>query len=173
MGVVLCLAMTAGAYLAGVHPLVQAHAESVMGKKNLDDMQGLVLEREQLLAQALRQQAEMGEALKTMPQGLQSIGQLNQRLAELTALALNHELRVRTVATGQTTETPEYLVVPIRLTGNGGFQAYTSFMHSLHLAYPDVFVQAFDLTGDPSKPKSPASFALDLTWHAARKGGFP
>jgi Tfp pilus assembly protein PilO len=100
------------------------------------------------------------------PMKLESIGELNNRLARITALATVGGLDIADLRPAAPVNGTQYTTVPMELTGAGGFANCVRYLHELHEQLPDTSCTSVKLTGTPESPAA-AHFEFELSWHAA------
>lgn len=95
---------------------------------------------------------------------------LNERLAELTALAEHHGLRLTSTQPGDPERREFFTVRRITVAGSGGYTACAAFLHDLVDALPDLTVEGLELEAEGSERAREASFRFDLAWYADSAG---
>jgi len=111
------------------------------------------------------------QAVAHRPLHLAPTSQLNERLSQITTLAAAEGLEVEGIQPGDAHTAPHYIRQPIRVDGNGGFEAAVQFLHRLHKNLPDVSVRSLKLTGEPGGAGQKPTFSFDLRWYAAPHSG--
>ena len=168
-GAVVCAALSAGAYLAGVRPAVRRHAEQVARRAELRDRKhkaaGLAAE----LQNARTQLSAVNEALRSRSLRLQPASRVNDRISDLTKLTEGSGLTIDEMRPAGVVEGRDYKTVAILVAGNGTYPACAAFLHRLRERFPDMAVRSFETTNNSTPPETPAAtFQFDLTWHAAK-----
>ena len=119
---------------------------------------------------------------------------INQRLVEITQLALAEHVSIAQMSPGNPAPagppTPGagagadknkappsplaaggVVVVPIKLAGSGSYPEVARFLHALHDAFRDTAVGSLHITSQPGASENgapiPAPFTIDLSWYAA------
>ncbi|MBP8304846.1 MAG: hypothetical protein KBE04_12055 [Phycisphaerae bacterium] len=168
-GVVVCAIVTALAYGLVVAPLVKRQAVVTDGYRQLADRQKEAAQLSNaLLALRSRSNALEDQSAQTRAR-LGLTDQMNGRVAELTGLLDRCALEVDTLKAGALVPGAFCDVVPIRISGQGGYRACRVFLHSLHETMPDLHAVGFDLKADPAKPEAGGQFQMDLFWYAAQR----
>jgi Tfp pilus assembly protein PilO len=166
-GIALLLALSAAFYFLAMDPLL--------------DRQSVRLAQNEELARKRQQAAAIGAQLNTTRSRLasarelvdqstlklQTAVQLNQRAAELMALADACSMQVHEIHPKPAVHRDRFDVIPIHLSGTGAYRDAARFMHELHKTHPDVGIAGFELAGNPGDPRQPATFKLIVSWHIA------
>lgn len=95
---------------------------------------------------------------------------LNERLAELTALAERHGLRLTSTQPGEPERREFFTVRRLTVAGAGGYTSCAAFLHDIVDALPDLTVEGFELEAQGSEKDRVASFRFDLAWYADSAG---
>jgi hypothetical protein len=111
------------------------------------------------------------QALVNSPVRLEPYTQVNARLASLTNLAIDSELRVDQVQPGNVSIGRRFATLPIRISGYGSFPTVVQFIHELHRRHDDTAVSSFLIRRQQSPGAAHATFECGLTWYAAPTGG--
>jgi len=162
-----CLALTAVVYILGVHPVISSKADIVRRERELNDSRQQAEALAATLTTMRRELAAVEQALADSPLRLQPVSAVNQRLALITELASDQQLKLNEIQPGKSTHGSHYDTVPIVITGSGNYRTIAAFLHRLHRTFPDTGVAAFSLTGSPATPDAPAGFRFNLSWYAA------
>jgi Tfp pilus assembly protein PilO len=168
-GIVVCTIVTVLAYGAVLAPLLRRQAVVAAEYQQLADRQkeGSRLSNTLL---ALRSRSNTIESQSTLSQiKLWSTDQMNGRLAELTGLLDRCALEVDTLKAGTPVQGPFCELVPIRISGRGGYRECRAFLHDLHGTMRDIHAIGFDLKANPAKPEAGGQFRVDLFWYAAKR----
>jgi Tfp pilus assembly protein PilO len=172
-GAATCALMTAGWYLISLAPQQEARAQRQdlweQLQPRLDKIGTL---ENQVLADRLLLSA-VGEQIARGELQLRSIEQINQRIADITAAAGGHGLRLDEVKPGTPGTTHWFMTVPVRLSGSGDYPRLAAFLHALPTLFPDVAVTGFQIRGEPEAVDKPPRFELNLVWYAAPRGSGP
>ena len=102
-----------------------------------------------------------------VPIQLQPASRINRRIAKLTDLAVRNGLSVDEIRPGETVRSAQHTMVPIHLRGSGAYPTWSAFLHQLTETFQDTSVDSFELSGHPGSPSKPATFQIDLVWHAS------
>ena len=98
---------------------------------------------------------------------LKSSDQINQRIADLTALSTDCALEVDDMKTGNICTGPKCGLMPISLAGRGRYKKCLVFLYQLNKSFADINVVKFELAGDPTMPEQPGTFNFQLIWYTA------
>lgn len=170
-GAVACAAVSGGAYLFGLRPVL-AHRDAYAAEA--DELQA---RREKAravsaaLATARFQLDGTTRDVAALPLKLEPGSAVNARLARLAEVAAEAGLVLDEVRPGPPVAGPHYEALPIRVGGTGTYPACAAFLHRLRDQFPDVGVKAFDCANpsgalDTKSPTGPvASFRADLAWY--------
>jgi Tfp pilus assembly protein PilO len=167
IGLGCCAALTVAAYLITVSPILRSEAERAGMQAHIDEQAERVMSLDEA-RDRLRKQLEAARAqVAASHVQLQSSEFLNSRLALIVELASSSGIEIYQSRPGKMIDTPRYQAVPISLSGVGSFTDCAAFLHRLHETLGDTGVVAFELTGKPEAPNTPASFRFELVWYAA------
>lgn len=98
---------------------------------------------------------------------LESADLINQQIANLTGLLTDCQLTLNDIQTGRIIMGRRCDLVPIRVSGKGGYDQFMFFLHKLRMDLPDISVAGLDMHGTPERPGETGSFVFDLFWFAA------
>jgi Tfp pilus assembly protein PilO len=170
LGLAACAGVALAWYFAGIQPLLRAKEARVALARTAQEQQ----ERHSALKNSKKQHEERLAALRLQVKEatiwLEPVDHLNTRVKNLADLATAHRLRVDDIKPGAASAQSHYMGVPIRLAGQGGYQAAARFLHALRMHKQDVGITGFELKGEPEAPDKPASFTVQLLWYAAPGG---
>lgn len=160
-GIAACLAISLVAYFIALDPLIQRLLLPVRQSREL------AVQRDKLVQLQKQLAGPQGE-LNRSGVKLLSPDQVNTRVAELTTAFGDCKLEVDDVRIGAVFPGPRFNVMPITITGRGGYKSVcTGLLHRLGEAFPDIALAKLELWGDPAKLQEPRRFRLDLLWHTA------
>ena len=158
-----------------IAPAQSSEARKAADLSQLSELRTKSLELAQA-AQAQRDRlAKLESELKRNPLQLAGVGALNQRIADLTALAdqvsaaTSVGLKIEQITPGAPVAGPRYTAVPIRLSGIATYVGAQVMLERLHERFPDTGVTAFSLAST-QEGAATASFTLELMWYAAPAG---
>lgn len=159
------LSITVVAYIAVIGPLVDARTTSQIEQRELEAKQQRLAEHTSTLKALAQDLASMKEAATSLP-AIQSLAeqQANHRLAELTTLAAQMNLKVNELRTAAPQNIERFHIVPIHLSGSGPFQQCTSFLHQLRTTFPDTAVWSLKISREAGVRPDHATFRADLAW---------
>jgi Tfp pilus assembly protein PilO len=165
-GTGLCVALTAAMYLIGLSPLVERYEQVQGSTRQLNEQNRKSSSLSSSVATARAQLAAVRKATASNPLRLLPARLVNNRLAEITELAAANGLIIEQIHPAAGRKSGRYEIVPIRIDGRGAYPTATTFMRRLRETFPDTGVASFKLSGNPSAPKTPATFELTLEWYA-------
>ena len=163
-----CVAVAIAAYALGIHPVLIAHWQQEDHRGQLAQQQETLDDRQRDVERVREKITEIRREIDATSVELESLDQLNQRLARVAALAKHCGLAIHGAVPGEAIDTQKSLEVPVRLAGQGAYPAITVLLSRLYETYPDLRVDSFELIGNPADASSPDRFEIQLTWHAAR-----
>ena len=171
-GVFVCVAVSLVAYFTELKPLIERRFFLVNQRLNLAAQREESSELGASMRSLDNQLTVVREKLAKDKIKLESSDQINQRIAELTALFNDSALEVDDVQTGRISIGSKCDLVPISVAGRGGYKQYATFLDKLHETFADISVARFELQGKPENPASAHSggmFGIQLFWHTAHK----
>ena len=151
-------------YWFGVRPAIQANERSAAQQSQLRDQRRNLALMNSRAAEGQKALDGVRTELAKFPVQLEPAGNVNSRIGRLTELANDHGLKVDEIEPASATYGRDYGSVPIRLNGNGGYKAWTAFLHDLSKSFPDTSVDSFQLSGKPDTPAAPMEFRVNLIW---------
>ena len=165
MGGVLASFLILGAgYGVGFRPLFEARSERRHLHQRLDASRQLAARHrvdEKRIDTALADvRARISGAIR-----LSDRAQANHTISLITELAQNTGLIVESSTAGETIDNELHAIVPILLSGKGGFLATTRFIHALVEQYPDVNVRSFQIATSTAATAETPEFHLELAWY--------
>ena len=166
-GVAACIAATLVFHFMGIRPLLERYSKSESYQAALSAQRGIAKD---LAASADDMEENMGDAQKALdesPFHLRPANDVNNRIAQMAALANGCGLKLDEIQPGSPESGLRYETVPIHLAGTGNYRTCVALLHRMRQTFPDTTVIALELTGRPADPESPARFQLELLWHAA------
>lgn len=166
-GVVVVLALSAAAYLAGFKPVLDRQAMQKQQAQTLVQQRHEATHRAASLASIRGELMKVRDEVKTSSIQLQSAAYLNQHLAQVTEVAIKCSLQVDEVQPGNIAHSPRYDQVPIEVSGSGSYADCVEFLQRLHKAYADTGVSSLEVRGRPDDPAHRAAFRFGLVWYAA------
>lgn len=165
------LSLTVGSLVGVVMPVQRSEAAAKQSVAELDTAESAAdqLQRE---AEALTKRLAAREVdLAATPVKLGDRRELNQRVADLIALAQESGLEVFTLQPGLAEAAEHYRVVPLRLEAGGSFGRQLAFMDQLHTVFPDVRVADVKLETRPREAQPRPSVVMGLRWFTALDDG--
>ncbi len=121
--------------------------------------------------QGVRARAASAEArLNESHDRLGGVGLRNERVTGLTELADECGLRVDRMQPGEVARDGLYLVMPIRIEGEGSYPECARFLSELLTRFSDMSAESFSLDARGSAGPRRATFGFDLVWYADPAG---
>ena len=158
--------LTLGAYLFGVHPVIERHKSLDNRAVELRGQQSRDRELSIEVAHVASEITKLNQELSDNAIKLKSVDQINSQLARLAALTGNCGLKLDQLRPDKSLNGSRYQTVPIYLAGSGSFPECVKLLHELQRSFPDTSVASFEIAGDPTKPKEPTRLRVDLLWYA-------
>ncbi len=169
MGLAAVMGITGAGYLAGVGPIVRDRLARVEDAASMQLVQGELegVDRDLLRAQA----ALNGLKARVERRGirLQPVSAQHERNRELAQMAHEVGVEITQITPGEPEAQgiiPGLVVVPVKLSGAGGYAQATEFVARLHAGFPDMAVASLRLDRAGARGASQASFSVELRWHA-------
>ncbi|HEY8668305.1 MAG TPA: type 4a pilus biogenesis protein PilO [Tepidisphaeraceae bacterium] len=164
-GIGACAAVTLLAIFALFRPLQQGFDSFVLQQNELNEQrQQVVVTTTKLNSQRL-QLNQLRQQIAKAPLRLEPAKRVNNRLAQLTALAGESGLRIEDVQPGKSVRGSRYEMVPIHVAGSGNYVTCLRFVNRMHAEFPDTGINVLDLTKTPTAD-AVAKFAFELQWYA-------
>ena len=164
---VICL-VSAGTYFALLRPVSDRCADFA-DKESL-----LVKQRRkasQLKAASLVKRENLASLQDSLADGrikLQPTDNLNRQVAQIAGLLDGCGLETDDIQPGKKISgCGRYNIVPITLTGRGGYKNCASFFRKLSQTFPDTGASSFEISGSPGQPGADSRFRLELRWYTA------
>ena len=161
VGALVCAGLLSAGYAMGVMPMMsssESPADRGVSVREAQQQAGL----QEAVAQRLQAEVEASDqTLASKPMQLLQASLINRRVAELSGLAYDHGLTLTSSQPGDETVLTYYAFVPIVIGGEGRLGDFVRFLGALHSRFPDMGVQAFDVTRDPL---GGGRFSLALNW---------
>ncbi|CAN5703168.1 hypothetical protein BH09PLA1_BH09PLA1_08050 [soil metagenome] len=164
-GIAVCLVLSGAAYFLGARPLMASRDDRAAREQALADA------REQAKAlvantRGLRTQLSGAQiALAKIEIALRPPASINQRIAELTALAGQCKCEMQSIQPGALATAPRFAQIPIQIAGTGTYRSCADFLHRLRDHFPDTAVRGFELSVTPGDPTTTVSFNFQLIWY--------
>jgi Tfp pilus assembly protein PilO len=165
-GIMVCVATSLVAYFAALQPLVRQRALLANQRQELATQSGQSSKLKESMLTLKNHLAAVREELAQSKIKLESADRINGRVADVMGFLNDYKLRVDDVQIGKTLADLRCELVPISITGSGGYKQCAAFLHQLHQTFPDISVARFELNGSPTKPEQPCKFDFELFWLA-------
>jgi Tfp pilus assembly protein PilO len=169
LGLLAVAALSALFYFVGIGPLLEHQKAAAAQQQELQMKQIAAAAAATDLQTANARLADQRKLIADNPLKLQSLADLNNRLARITALATAGGLDIANLHPQAPIDGTQYATVPMELAGTGGFADCVRYLHDLHEQLPDTTCTAVRLSGSADTP-APAHFIFELNWHAASQG---
>lgn len=164
-GIITLLLLLAVAWGVGAGPRLNAQAEYWQLLAQLQDCRE-ALQLAQNSEQAARARAVfLRESITQHPLVLHAPGELNERLQQITDLAVRIGLQVNGIEAGDTTRFTRCNARTILFTGRGRYHEVLDFLRQLHQNMPDTDVVAATLSGRNGDASAQASVTMKLRWY--------
>jgi Tfp pilus assembly protein PilO len=165
-GLAVLALVTILAVTAVLGPLAGTERANADGRLNLaHERQAALADIEQV--RKLKQELALGHSrLEEAYVPLLEPSRINQRIGDLTDLAVAQHLAVQQVLPGAGLAVGAHTRVPIRLLATGNYPTCSSFIRSVHQALPDVAVDSFEIKRVDVGGRGDADLRVDLVWYA-------
>jgi len=167
MGLLVCLAVTAMVAYFGFLPAHNQRKAMIAEKEVLRRQRDKSTQAALHLSDIRRRFHDLHRKAASHPLQLKPLSYLNQRLSDITAMAISDGLEIDKIEPGNSYAGDFYVTVPLRMSGRGDFQSTVDFLHRLHLSVPDIAILALNLSASPRSATTGSAFHFDLVWHAA------
>jgi Tfp pilus assembly protein PilO len=174
-GVAVCIAISLVVYVIAIDPAVQKRALLAQQRRELATQYDKCAKLKTSMTGLESQLAGTQDELNHSRVRLMSADQVNTRIAELTGVFGDCKLEVDDVQIGPgPVETGrigglQVDMLPISITGRGGYKQSAMFLHELGKTFPDMGLAKLELWGDPAKPDEPRRFRFEFLWHTVPK----
>ncbi|MBX3376866.1 MAG: type 4a pilus biogenesis protein PilO [Phycisphaeraceae bacterium] len=164
-------------YFAGVEPLQQAQAGLRAMEVELASQRDVAHTKAKLASTQDRELARLRAEIEASAIQLRREDALNAHVSKLTAVAEGFGLRVNEIKPSAATRLPRFTVVPIRLSGVGGYGAVVEFLRRLRADFGDTGLTGLTLERSPAvgdaEPDAEVDlkFVVNLAWYAAPVSG--
>ena len=161
------VALTVVAYSFVLSPLLAQRAASKETGYKLESQREEADKMNASLLALKKNTIAVRERLAASDVHLESADSINQQIANLTELLTACQLTLDDIQTGRIIMGRRCDLVPIRVSGQGGYDHFMVFLHKLRRDLPDICVAGLDMQGTPQRPGESGSFVFDLFWFAA------
>lgn len=168
--VALCAVFTLTFYYGGLVPLMRERDGTLARQDELATRRENASSLAASVARVRSQLQGVREAIDQTPLTLQPSRLVNNRLAELTELAIAHGVQIEHVEPAPSRISGRYEIIPLRMAGVGRFPTSAVFLHKLREGFPDTVIAGFELSGNPAAPGT-GRFEMELHWFATPSGG--
>jgi Tfp pilus assembly protein PilO len=170
-GAAVCAAATAAVYFVGILPLLSKREARETEKRDMVLVQQHALKQKIELAALRRSLADTQRSLADKPIRLEPVGDINQRLAQISRLADQAGLRVADLQTGSMTEGVHYGATRVSMKGSGSYRTFTEYLQRLRAKFPDMAASSLDLKASGRAGSGNADFQLEACWFHEKVGG--
>lgn len=169
IGVAAVLGITGIGYLAGVGPMVRDRVAEVEEAASIQLAQGELESVDRDLARAQALVNGLKNKVERRGVRLQPVSAQHERNRELAQLARELGVEITQITPGEPRSqgaVPGLVIVPMKISGVGGYPQSTRFLARLHAVFPDMAIASLSLEHVPGKDAGASSFSVDLRWHA-------
>lgn len=163
----LCVLVTAMVYIGLVAPMLSKRSTLAQQREQLTREEQKCSRLSSAVMAMRKRTNTLEQELETGAVHLDSTREMNQRIAQLTALLQEHGLTLEDIQTQVPIPHRRCDLVPIRMVGTGGYLDSTHFLAALYQQLPDMAVCNVNLAGAPGTASFAGQFAFDLCWFAA------
>lgn len=169
LGAAMIIAATTAAYLAGIHPILSAHAQeradAAAVKTREEALADLDVQQQSIRARVIAHRRR----LEHTPIHLQPASELNNLTARLADLAEATGLQVSELAPGALRNEGSLAVIPIRFSAEAAPRDALSFFETIFDQVPELVVSRLDMAAVPGADESAGSrtkMVIDFSWYA-------
>lgn len=166
-GILVCAAVAMAAYSLMFRPLLTQRVASRETAQQLERQCEEADKRNASLLSLKKNTIVAREELAASDVHLESVDTINHQIADLTGLLTDCQLTLEDIQTGRIVMGRRFDLVPIRVSGKGGYDQFMVFLHKLRVDLPDISVAGLDMQGTPERPSETGQFIFDLFWFAA------
>ena len=166
-GFVVCLGATFVAYSVGLSPLIQQRSALDAQRATLTEKHQTCSDLSKSLNILKQDVIGLRQNLEKMKVTLEPTGRLNHRMAALTDILGDCDMKIDTMNTGSINPGPYCSFVSVDIVGQSDYLHCIRAFHQLHQRLPDVALVGFRLQGAPEAPNATGQCALNLFWYAA------
>jgi len=165
-GTIVCVAASLGAYFGVLGPLMAQRSFLASQRQELAIQSEKASELEASMSTLKNRLAVAQKELAQSEIKLEEASRINQHVANITTFLSDCELKVDQVQIGKILVGLRCDLVPISISGKGGYKQCAAFLHQVCRTFPDISVAEFELQGNPAKPGQPGTFRFELFWLA-------
>ena len=165
-GTIVCVAASLGAYFGVLGPLMAQRSFLASQRQELAIQSEKASELEASMSTLKNRLAVAQKELAQSEIKLEEASRINQHVADITTFLSDCELKVDQVQIGKILVGLRCDLVPISISGKGGYKQCAAFLHQVCRTFPDISVAEFELQGNPAKPGQPGTFRFELFWLA-------
>lgn len=170
-GLIVCLGATFVAYSVGLSPLIKQRSALDTQRATLMEKRQTYSDLGQSLATLKQDVIHIRQDLEEMEVTLQPTDRLNHRMAALTDILGDCDMKIDTMHTGSINPGPYCSLVSVDIVGQSDYLHCITAFHQLHQRLPDVALMGFHLQGAQEAPDAAGHYALNLFWYAAPTPG--
>ena len=166
VGTVVCVAASLWAYFGVLGPLIAQRSFLASQRQELARASERSCELKASMSILKNRLAVAQKELAQSEIKLEESWRINQHVADITTFLSDCELKVDQVQIGKILAGLRCDLVPISISGKGGYKQCAAFLHQVCRTFPDISVAAFELRGNPAKLGQPSTFRFELFWLA-------
>jgi len=166
VGTIFCVAASLWAYFGVLGPLMAQRSFLASQRQELARASERACELKALMSILKNRLAVVQKELAQSEIKLETADRINQHVADITTFLNACELKVDQVQIGKILVGLRCDLVPISISGKGGYKQCAAFLHQVCRTFPDISVAAFELRGNPAKLGQPGTFRFELFWLA-------
>lgn len=171
-GVAIVAAISAGAFVLGVRPALEARAQSRMLDQSAHAAETLLQERVTELSGLAGAEAAARARAQTLPP-VRPLSERSRVLTELAELAREMGVSVRELAPREPRREGRCSIVAVRLAGDCTLDELRGFVAALQQRFPDMELASLDQGASWGMAAASGPFSMDLWWYAlAEDAGF-
>jgi hypothetical protein len=188
-GVIIFIAASLGMYFAVLLPHIQQRPilDGLVRQLSVQNETSSKLKASVLMLR--NQLSYVKEELLQSQNKLEEASQINQRIADITTFLTDDGLQVDQIKIGSPHQLSQSKIssqdkimakndssvgaglagvkcdlVPIDISGGGGYRQCVAFLHRLHRTFPDITLARFELRGNPASTDKTPAFSFELFW---------
>lgn len=164
-GVAVVAAISAGAFVLGVRPALEARAQSRILDQSARAAETLLQERVTELGGLTEAEAAARARVEALPVA-RPLSERSRVLTELAELAREMGVSVRELAPREPRREGLCSVVAVRLAGDCTLDELRAFVAALHARFPDMELASLDQGASWGMAAASGPFSMDLWWYA-------
>lgn len=165
-GTMVCVAASLGVYFGVLGPLMAQRSFLESCRQKLVIQSEKASELKVSMSTLKNRLAIAQKELAASEVKLEESWRINQHVADITTFLSDCGLKVDQVQIGKIFVGLRCDLVPISISGKGGYKQCAAFLHQVSRTFHDISVAAFELQGNPAKLGQPGTFRFELFWLA-------